>query len=499
MRTMRKPRTVKRILPTLATVAGLVALGVGAAGGATAAPVGAANPGIPPGSTGSLTIHEYLQPVESRPSSEGMALPPSAVEGLTPLPGATFKVQQVPNVDLTKNSGWVAAEKVVKKFDPFSPEKTVEGGTAAALTQTTNSKGEALFSSLPVGLYLVQQVGFAPVAENQQMTMSMPFLITVPMTDPSTVDSWVYNLHVYPKNTFSEVTKTVDDAEVNAVGETISYGIETTIPGGKVTTKYVVRDALDPKLKFKGATVEIAGTPTQDFTVQHKDGVVEVDLGATARGQAFQALKTDASSTVKTTITATVLASGEIDNDATLTFSRGGEVETQVPGNLVTAKFGGLKVKKEATSGQALKGATFEVRQAHTSSFEAAKTIAVDGVSTWTSGANGEVTIDGLRYSGFAEGQAVSEDSGKYNFYWLVETKAPQGFELLTEPIPFVVDAQVGTAKVLTVTNVPHNAGGTLPKTGANGSVAALGGGLLVAGFAAMLLARRVAKGTDTL
>lgn len=482
----------------MAAGAGLVALMGSAAGAAVAAPTGGDALGIPPGSTGSLTIHEYLQPVESRPSSEGMALPESAVEGLTPLAGATFQVQQVPGVDLTKNSGWLAAEKIVGEFDPFSPETTVEGATDA-LTQTTDSKGEAVFSPLPVGLYLVQQVGTPPLAENRQMTKSMPFLITVPMTNPSTVDAWVYDLHVYPKNTLSEVVKTVDDAQVSAVGEEIAYTIESTIPGGDVTTKYVVRDTLDPKLKFKGAAVQIAEKSTEDFTVQETDGAVLVTLGDSARKQALEALKADASSTVKTTITAEVVAAGEIDNDATLTFSRDGETETEVPGNLVTAKFGGLKVKKISSSGEVLGGAEFEVRMAHTPDFNASKTVTVAGVSTWVSSTDGELTIDGLRYSAFAEGEEVQEGSGKYNFYWLVETKAPQGFELLTEPIPFVVDAQTATAQVLSVTNVPHNAGGFLPKTGANGSIAAFAGGLIVAGVATVLLVRRKAKGTNAL
>ncbi len=450
---------------------------------------------IPPDSKGSLSVHKYDQPVTYGEASKGMALSAQQVASLTPLAGATFQVTQVSNVKLATNAGWTDAERAVSKFDPFAASKSLTSngfqlGTPS--TASTDAAGLAKFASLPVGLYLVEETKAPPVGANQVVTKAMPFLVTVPLTDPAGLTKWVYDVHVYPKNVISAVTKTVTDASAVATGETVTYTINSDIPGGAVTTKYVVTDQLDTRLEHKSTQVSIGSTAVKDFTVKSEGGLVTVTLGTSARQQAYDALKKDATAKVSTTHTVLVKASGEIANDATLTFQRAGEVETKVPSPKVQTKFGGVNIFKHAAANKPLSGAVFQVWSSHKDDFSSAKQVTVSGKKEWTTDASGKAAVDGLRYSGFADGATVTQKSGKYNFYWLVETKAPVGYELLAEPIAFTVASPVASAPVIDVVNTPHNAGGALPLTGADGAVMfLLLGTALMAGGAAVKLASR--------
>lgn len=468
-------------------------------GGGILVPSASASPAqpslIPPNATGSITVHKFDQPVDYGKDNLGMELPTQETQGFTALPGATFQVSQVYDVDLTVNSGWADGQRAVDGFDPFSPSSSLQSNgfeLKNPKSLVTDALGVAAFTDLPVGLYLVEETSAPPVAANQAVTKSMPFLITVPLTDPTGLTKWVYDVHVYPKNVLSSVTKSVVDANTVAAGQTIDYFIVSDIPGGAVTTKYQVSDKLDPRLEYKSSKVLIAGQTTTDFQVSNEGGLVIVSLGSAARAQAFAALREDPKAKVTVVHTVTVMEAGEIENDATLTFQRDGEWETEVPSTVVETKFGGINVFKHDRGGKPLAGAVFEVRSSNTDDFEKSSATAVNATSTWTTDAAGKVSIDGLRYSGFADGAPVSKESGKYNFYWLVEVKAPMGHELLANPIPFTVDSPALSAQVIDVLNTPHNAGGMLPKTGGGGTgvFVLLGSILVVGGTAATLLAR---------
>ncbi len=462
------------------SIAGLLTAGALLAASATTASAAPPNL-IPDDATGSITIHKFVQPPSYLPGNQGMALPSGNISGLTPLSGAAFSVQQVSGINLETNSGWQAAQALVDGFDPLDPASITQSGhtLTGKKTMITDTQGIAKFSSLPVGLYLVEETAAPEVAPNAAVTKSLPFLITVPLTDPSDPTRWVYDVHAYPKNVISEVEKSVTDAPVYALGEEITYSIDSTIPGGSQTTKYVVTDKLDPKLKYLSTTVHIAGVATTDFTTTHVDGLVTVTLGASARKAAFDALQTNPTAKVTVSHKAQVITAGEISNDATLTFQREDEHVTEVPSTVVETKFGGINILKKDRDGKSLAGAIFEVHASHTPDFATAVKVMVNGTGQWQTGADGKVTINGLRYSNWADGKQITEGEPGYNHYWLVETKAPAGFELLAKPIPFTVTSQIASAATIEVVNTPHNAGGTLPLTGAAGTT-----GLVIAGLA---------------
>lgn len=481
---------------------GAATIGALGATGLLAAPALAA-PGdealIPPGTTGSLTVHKFTQPPSYGDDNYGMELPASAIEDLVPLPGATFQVQRVTEVDLTTNVGWPKAQTAVDAFDPFNPTSSLTGagfGLANAQSKVTGKTGLAQFTGLPVGLYLVEETATPAVAANESGTAAMPFLITVPLTDPADLHQWVYNVHAYPKNVVSAVEKEVVDSPAFSLGDVIDWPVTSTIPGGSVTTKYEVADTLDAKLEYVSTKVTIDGKATTDFTatLDATTNTVTTSLGASARQGAFNALQANAQAKVLITHTTKVIAAGEITNDATLTFQREGEPETDTPSTEAETKFGGINILKHDREGNNLAGAVFQVRAAHENDFAKAAIISVNGVDSWTADKDGKAAVDGLRYSGWADGEAVAEGSGKYNFYWLVETKAPAGYELLANPIPFTIDSQVAQAITVDVINTPHNAGGELPNTGAAGTIGLITAGIVLVlggGYLAMRSARR--------
>ncbi len=77
-------------------------------------------------------------------------------------------------------------------------------GTDAAVTKTTAGGGLATFDSLPLGAYVVTETK-TPAG----YVGSKPFIITVPMTHPTDLNKWVYDVHAYPKNSKANIEKTV--------------------------------------------------------------------------------------------------------------------------------------------------------------------------------------------------------------------------------------------------------------------------------------------------
>ncbi|WP_312170757.1 SpaH/EbpB family LPXTG-anchored major pilin [Microbacterium sp.] len=475
--------------------AGLLVAGVAAL--TLAAPASAATPNlVDPDAVGSLTIHKFEAP------ETPTGLPNDGTEqnvALDPLAGVGFTVYKVDTVDLTSNQGWVDASDLADLAPDSVADITAAGYTASAIggETLTDANGEIALANLDLGLYFVVET--SPLAGS---TGVAPFLVTVPLTDPADDDNWLYDVHVYPKNALTEVTKTVEDSEDVKLGDEIDFTITGDIPNVAVIDGYKIVDTLDTKLDYVSAAVTLVdGTPlaATDYTVAYDAGTRAVTVEFTASGLAV--LAANPAAQVQVVLTAVVNTVGEIANTAVLypnlssyTVLPGEPGGPTVTPEVIT-KWGDLTVEKTDKAGAPLTGAVFSVYPTQQDAVDGTNAITLGGATEFAVAADGTVTLSGLRYSDWADNATVAPGEEGYQTYWLAEIVAPDGYELLAAPIEFTITAATTAVGVdLEVVNVPSNAGFKLPLTGGAGTTLFLAGGVLLLAGAVLLAIRNRRK-----
>lgn len=176
---------------------------------------------------GSITIHKFeYNPSSGAPSQQGTgAEGEGAPAGATPLDGVTFEIYQVQSQTWLESyyGGQVTASSQdfskMDASDYYTKNSTTgaitvnSGATKVATVTTTTTetdKGVAKKDGLALGLYLVVETK----APDKVTSPAAPFLVSVPMTriaDTTTTNKltdWIYDVHVYPKNstTYGQVT-----------------------------------------------------------------------------------------------------------------------------------------------------------------------------------------------------------------------------------------------------------------------------------------------------
>lgn len=508
--TIQIPRSLRLLL------IGVAALAVAAM--ALARPADAASPLPDPTKTGSVNITKLVAP------DSATGLPNNGTQqdttGLTPLPGVTFTIKQVNPINLTTNQGWQDANTLTGTFNNASnttAESSITGAgytLGTAKTGTTDASGKLSFTGLPLGLYLVEETS-APAGT----TPSAPFLVSVPMTDPTSESQWMYDVYVYPKNATTTVTKTVHDDAAIKLGDPVSWTITGDIPNPTGATShidgYMVTDQLDPKLTYTGATVELydpaTGTsttvPAGDYTLSAPSGSNNNTLKVTFTAAGLALLDANTTKQVRVTVNTTANAIGEISNTALLYPNKDaidasqscpncpqpGQPGGPTPSTPIQTKWGAFTIQKTDPAGNALTGAVFSVYPSQADAKAGTNAIALGGQTQFQVGTDGQLTLSGLRYSDFADGHQLNAGDPGWQDYYLVETKAPAGYELLAEPIKFDVTAATTTAGVdMNVKNVPSNSGFKLPLTGGPGAILVyLAGALILLGALMVALGRR--------
>ena len=506
------------------------------AAGALVAPTGAAAPADPNGSTidpdaaTTLTIHKCEQ-TDANGVKEGTGNPDPQVE-CKPVAGVEFTITKL-NVDLTTPEGW-------KQLADAKGDVVKAGALKSNTTQTITTGGDGLASftdaQTEVGAYLVSET-----RTPDKVIPAEDFVVTLPMTNPDNTTKWNYDVHVYPKNTISGVDKKVTDKPAPGSGHDITYTITTSIPkvdypGGARINRYEVVDQLDKRIKKDALApvVKIVGqneTPladTTDYTLITAEGAdhnwATIQLTEEGRRKAAEARHNGTGETkVQVTLTAkfdaTVNLEGDLSNTAglipndspnfTWDPSNPGTKVPGIPTTPVLSKYGKVVVTKTGTDELADKtkynGAQFQVYECTKTaggatlrdgdpSTQAVDPLTIGGEKTFTTAGQGMVEINYLRANDYVDG--VKKDTlTDEDHYCLVETKAPEGYTLQADPIPFRVLADNATAKAptaVTVTDVPKNAGFRLPLTGANGVIfLTVAGALLVAGGAVVAYANK--------
>jgi fimbrial isopeptide formation D2 family protein/LPXTG-motif cell wall-anchored protein len=327
------------------------------------------------------------------------------------------------------------------------------------------------------------------------VTPSAPFLVTLPLTDPVNENSWMYDVNVYPKNSLTGATKTVSDTPAMKLGDSVQWSITGDIPNVNPIDGYRIVDQLDSKLTYANSTAALSNGAAlalnTDYTIVVNANKLTVDF--TASGRAILAANPTAK--VVVTVNTTVNQVGEISNTAVVYPNAASFTITpgQPGGPVVTppviTKWGNIVLhKKDSQTAASLAGATFSVYPTKADALAGTNAITIGGASSWTTDASGKLVISGLRYSNWANGAAVSPGQPGYQSYWLVETKAPAGYELLAQPVETTVTSADPAVVTVTIDNVKNNAGFQLPLTGGAGTLALTLGGVLLLGGAGLTM-----------
>ena len=478
--------------------------------------------------TGSITIHKLIKDATNG-TDAGNGLEDNTVTG-TPLPGAHFQIRKLTNIDLTTQAGW---EKLLSYNGDVSAAEN--DGTDAPEEHVTGADGKAVFPSVNLGAYIVEETVTPP-----GYVGSKAFIMTVPMTHPTDLNKWVYDVHAYPKNTKAGLEKTVNDTDTPAVGSPISYTIKSDVPGVDTLDYYDVVDQYDKRVQLPEAdvTLKLINGKTGDVTltkdVDYKliaadasDGKTKfwtAEFTAAGRAKLIDNRKDDTTKVqmdLSGTVNEPVGTDGIYKNTGYLlpsapsngwTPGTGTVPPPGTPKSEVESKFGKVKITKTSAKAKAggsfdkLSGAKFAVykctpQSTPTANFDSVdatldKKLTVNGATEFTTGTDGTVTIDGLRNNDWENNEAVTNPG----WYCLVETKAPDGYELQARPIAFQIlqsNSKADNTYTLetTIKDVPKNGGFNLPVTGAAGIGVLIGAGtLLVGGAGAIALANKRRK-----
>lgn len=474
-----------------------VAAGIGAAAIATlmvlggAFPASAAGPNLDADERGSITIHKFAEPTETAQlGNDGLPLAAGDLSGLTPLGGVGFQAVLVPGTDLSTTAGWERAAALEADVNRIETAQALTDGVAPARSGVTGAigdpdSGQLELLDLALGVYLVTETGSGG---NSIAITSEPFLVSVPMANPNTAE-WMYDVHVYPKNSMTTITKDVDESAARGLGSAVSWTISVDVPevGQNALTEFRIQDEMDDRLEFVSASLAVsqAGTtPTAprlavdlafgtDYRVS--DGP-NYEIEFLAPGLTKLAALNDGVIDIVVTTRVIGLGDGTIENTATLIVNGNEFDATDVTG------WASLEILKHHIDNAAavLGGAQFQVFASEADAASGANAIAVSGSTTFTSDATtGIASAPGLRAG----------------TYWVVETVAPVGYVLDSEPHEVtLVAGDVDATVELSIGNSPVPAY-ELPITGGTGQAAFMigGAGLLAAALGFALFRRRKA------
>jgi len=469
--------------------------------------------------SGTLTIHKYAMEDTSvaNPPNDGasVAVPADAV----PLVGVEFSVWQV---DPSVAAGITMAAQAWPHIM-----------TATQQTGATDANGEAVFT-LPRGIYYVAETG-----TTGDTAPCDPFLVTVPYEDST--GTWQTDVHAYPKSQTLVINQFVGpagDADYDFINYNVSkekpvaigepFGVTTlaSIPVTIGTTSdesYYLTVTLDKHYEYPGGTLKVytvpamttpiasaallsdiyysltydpvTGVPTSlvmnsagisqlSSRVQAGDRYVMVkfdcQLIKTAPagvnlygGATLEYTKSVQPVSARSGVSGMTLLSASGTTAAAVPMASTGTAATATVQDAPAVHTGKIGITKVAVgTDKPLSGADFGIAKtkadAQTGNF----------IATGTTDTNGILTFNGLEYG--LPGDQPNENSNNTTF-WLVETKAPDGYKLMSSPVEITFSFQqdgnssenyFAWVMVYNVAKAASGSTGTSPKTGDESNIA---------------------------
>lgn len=353
-------------------------------------------------------------------------------------------------------------------------------------TKETATGDTVTFSNLDLGYYLVDS--------------SLGALCGLNTTKP--------NVTIKEKNVQPTIEKKVKnhnndwvDENTAKIGDTVEYKVEINVKAG--AQNYVVTDTMDAGLSFSSGSIQVDGVALNDtiatLTLKQKEGDPTFTL---AFNDSYVAGKVG--ETIVVTYTATLNEKSVVagnKNSATLHYGNKQTVNKET--TTYTHEFDLVKVDGTANEGGThtlLNGAEFKLYETKTSDTALRFVKNADGsyrVALNTE--NGENVTDTI----VVNGKVHISGLDKVN-YWLDETRAPDGYNKLTErqEVKLSEGSQNATLETGATTwaegnggvVVENNAGTVLPGTGGMGTTLfyVIGGGLMVAAVVLLVTKKRM-------
>ena len=439
-------------------------------------------------------------------------------DGKMPLANIEFEIYMVATMAQLESGEVALGEKPTaediakyKQNDPIAVLKTdVQGFATYNFTE----------NDMPDGVYMiVERYSTATTGPVE------PFFIIIPGTTEDG-DGYAYTITVNPKNTTEtgpDIKKDVTELDNNHdsydVDELHLWIIRGGVPAGIGTAeKYVITDTIDYRLTYKKgspvvklytkADTELELTPGVHYSLAEGTTQVEgrtVDcfsVSLTAAGMTYVAENLGSGNTIpelrvyfKAAINSNASMGQEIPNQAHLEYTNSAGVEYDADSDVPEVHTGGTSIRKTDILGTTLKNAVFKIARK-----------AMEGeTSTDKLTVNGE-TLDVVFESFYAttdlSGEKVTEvttdENGSaviyglaYGTYYIVETKAPEGYNLLTAPVVVEIDEDSHEeGNVVKVINTRF----VLPETGGMGTTVFTMTGIAIVGTAFLLIAMNTKK-----
>ncbi len=480
-----------------------------------------------------LYIHKYLLTNISEAGQPGNGTPVTPPASAEPVQGMHFDIYQIDITSCDVDS--LAGHHYKVTGDTMTVTNTLNEvvATCPLVGQTpivleSDETGTAVQLRLGRGVYVVVENLEASLADGTPPTdpegnpvnisrQASPFLVAIPMTNPEGT-GYLAEIHVYPKDEALKVTKTVDvdAAHSVVVGQTVTYTIESSVPEGveKEKAEYWLTDRLDEALTFDitqafratGEGCEVTLTQGSDYLGAFEARVMTVRFSAAGRAKLAPCatVKFSFDTTINSRILEAMRQDYTIENEADLHIVNqdGGGFTAGTNGEGSDIHTAAIEIVKQGENGAALAGASFKIA----TSAEAAlarqfiKENSVTRELVDSSQVTGSqlpdyvVTTDAqgkARFEGIRDVVVNADGQPEGQTYYLVEVKAPTGYNLLTDPVGVLFTDDCSETGHVRVQLVENRRGFVLPQTGGMGTVVFTIAGIVLLGAAVILVVSR--------